>query len=142
VPNGLTQIQFVAGNSLNLGVVEANVEVTCPEHFLSDTASASYVATERFEPNDAACDPQVQELANGFVHRSHISTPTDVDLWSVQLDRGERLSVHLGGIEPGTDFDLVVYGPEGTDINGFWTPSADDDVTSKQENDDIPLLAD
>ena len=142
VPNGISSIEVTVGESLRTGPTSTVVDVSYPEHGLTDQDSWNYTIAEVFEPNDTPGDTGIAPLADGTVYLSHISSDTDVDLYSVALAEGGSLTTHLGGIPEDQDYDLVVYGPAGTDINGFQVQSVDDDANAQQYGNDIPLLTD
>lgn len=53
------------------------------------------------------------------------------DLYSIDLSRGDRLTLDLAGA-PGTDYDLYVYGPNATDIYAVLPVAWSDDAISTE----------
>ncbi|MDX1511038.1 MAG: hypothetical protein R3249_06810 [Nitriliruptorales bacterium] len=142
VPDGTTTFDVQIGESLAIGPTATSLDVNYQAAGLQASDQINYTVAEELEPNDKPSDPGVADLEDGLVYVSHVGAAGDIDLYAKFLEEGEGFSVHLGGIPDEADFDLVIYGPVGTDQNGFFQQSVEDDSTSTQQANDVPLLPD
>ncbi len=140
--NGTFSLVVTAAAPLSLGTNTADVAV---QHATlgTETDSVEVSVVEEFEPNDTVADAaNSPDLEGDVVVLSHIGAPGDVDLFPVTLEPGEAFSAFLGNVPKGTDLDLVLYGPPGTEVPGVTVDDVEGGGETTQVAQDVVLLTD
>jgi hypothetical protein len=121
---GTHTLQFQANAGIGLGLAATTISVNAQP---TSAASASVEVTDGEAPaiNSAATAVPLTAgtppFTNGDLNIGYITSPGDLNDWSVQVAQGEELSVALTNL-PAT-YDLELFGPSAQQLQG--TPSQD-----------------
>ena len=115
VPDGATALSFTATSGLELGPVEATVDVDVTSAGIDASGTVALTVREAIEPNDT---PQTAlSAALETVYVSHIGSATDLDFFVIEdVPSGATITATLGSLPD--DFDLVLYAPTGQPLRG------------------------
>ncbi|MEM1332377.1 MAG: HYR domain-containing protein [Actinomycetota bacterium] len=95
--------------ALSLGSSTVSTEGSILGAGVSATGLVTVGVDQAFEPNDAIGDSGLVDAASDTIYASHVGEAGDIDLFTIDLQAGDRLTVSLSDLP--ADYDLVVYGP-------------------------------
>ena len=101
-----------AGGLAVVGNAQATLYGTGTPTVKTATAQAITQVAPSFEPNDTPA--QATPITADHLYLSQIQQPGDVDLYTIVVPAGARLSVSLGHLP--ADYDMVLYSPTATSL--------------------------